>query len=98
VKLDEACRRQQMGEGWFSTLKEVPEQAISMSVKQILKAKEIICIAPDARKANAVKACLEGEISPMAPASILRTHPNTTLYLDQQSAALLSADTLTTVS
>jgi glucosamine-6-phosphate deaminase len=98
VKLDEACRRQQMGEGWFSTFKEVPEHAISMSVKQILKAKEIICIVPDARKANAVKACLEGEISPMAPASILRTHPNTTLYLDQHSAALLSADTLTTVS
>ena len=98
VKLDEACRRQQMGEGWFSTFKEVPEHAISMSVKQILKAKEIICIVPDARKANAVKACLEGEISPMAPASILRTHPNTTLYLDQHSAALLSADTLTTIS
>ncbi len=98
VTLDEACRRQQMGEGWFSSLREVPEQAISMSVKQILKAKEIICIAPDARKADAVKACLEGEISPMAPASILRTHPNTTLYLDQHSAALLSAETLTTVS
>jgi glucosamine-6-phosphate deaminase len=98
VKLDEVCRRQQLGEGWFSTLKEVPEHAISMSVKQILKAKEIICIVPDARKSNAVKACLEGEISPMAPASILRTHPNTTLYLDQHSAALLNADTLSTVS
>ena len=98
VKLDEVCRRQQMGEGWFATWKDVPEHAISMSVRQILKAKEIICIAPDARKANAVKACLEGEISPMAPASILRTHPNTTVYLDQHSAALLSADTLSTVS
>ena len=73
VTLDEACRRQQMGEGWFATLKDVPEHAISMSVQQILKAREIICIVPDARKANAVKACFEGEISPMAPASILRT-------------------------
>ena len=97
VKLDEVCRRQQMGEGWFRSISEVPERAISMSVRQILKAKEIICIVPDARKANAVKACLEGEISPLAPASILRTHPNTTLYLDQDSSALLSAETLTAV-
>jgi len=97
VKLDEVCRRQQMGEGWFRSISEVPERAISMSVRQILKAKVIICIVPDARKANAVKACLEGEISPLAPASILRTHPNSTLYLDQQSSALLSAATLTPV-
>ena len=97
VKLDEVCRRQQMGEGWFRAISEVPERAISMSVRQILKAKVIICIVPDARKANAVKACLEGEISPLAPASILRTHPNTTLYLDQHSSALLSAATLTPV-
>jgi glucosamine-6-phosphate deaminase len=97
VKLDEACRRQQMGEGWFATFKDVPEHAISMSVRQILKTAEIICIVPDARKANAVKACLEGEISPMAPASILRTHSNTTIYLDQYSAALLSEATLSSV-
>ena len=97
VKLDEVCRRQQMGEGWFPSISEVPESAISMSVRQILKAKAIICIVPDARKANAVKACLEGEISPLAPASILRTHPYTTLYLDQHSSALLSAATFTPV-
>jgi glucosamine-6-phosphate deaminase len=90
VDLDEACRRQQMGEGWFPALSDVPRQAISMSVRQILKAKEIICVVPDARKAQAVKACFEGEISPLAPASILRTHPNTTIYLDPDSAALLS--------
>jgi len=90
VTLDEACRRQQLGEGWFPTLEDVPRQAISMSVRQILKAKEIICIVPDARKAKAVKSCFEGEISPLAPASILRTHRNTTVYLDQHSAALLS--------
>jgi len=89
VTLDEDCRRQQLGEGWFPTLDDVPRRAISMSVRQILKAKEIICIVPDARKAKAVKSCFEGAISPLAPASILRTHPNTTVYLDQHSAALL---------
>ena len=98
VTLDEACRRQQMGEGWFATWKDVPEHAISMSVKQILKANEIIAIVPDARKANAVKACLEGEINPMAPASILRTHPNTTIYLDQHSVALIKPETLAAAS
>lgn len=90
VKLDDACRRQQFGEGWFPTFDDVPQQAISMSIKQILKAQEIVCVVPDARKANAVKACLEGAISPLAPASILRTHANTTIYLDQDSAALLT--------
>jgi glucosamine-6-phosphate deaminase len=95
VNLDEACRRQQFGEGWFPTLDAVPTQAISMSIQQILKAREIVCVVPDARKAQAVKACLEGEISPMAPASILRTHPNVTVYLDQDSASLLDSQTIT---
>jgi glucosamine-6-phosphate deaminase len=94
VNLDEACRRQQVGEAWFSNISEVPRQAISMSIRQILKAKEIIAVVPDARKALAVKLCLEGEISPLAPASILCTHPATTLYLDKQSASLLSPSTL----
>ena len=89
VNLDEACRRQQVGEGWFADISQVPEQAISMSVRQILKAKELLVVVPDARKAQAVKACLEGEISPMAPASVLRTHHNTTVYLDTNSASLL---------
>ncbi|MGB7333378.1 MAG: glucosamine-6-phosphate deaminase [Terriglobales bacterium] len=93
VNLDEACRRQQLGEGWFRSLADVPRQAISMSVKQVLKAKEIICIVPDARKAEAVRACFEGEVSPLAPDSILRTHPNTTVYLDPHSAALLKPST-----
>jgi glucosamine-6-phosphate deaminase len=91
VTLDEACRKQQLGEGWFASLAEIPKQAISMSIRQILKAQEIICAVPDARKARAVGACLEGEISPLAPASILRTHPNTTVYLDKNSAALLAS-------
>lgn len=89
VDLDEACRRQQVGEAWFKDLSEVPKRAISMSVRQILKAKEILCIVPDARKAQAVKLCFEGEISPLAPASILRTHANTTVFLDNLSSALL---------
>ena len=95
VTLDEACRKQQLGEGWFVDLSEVPRQAISMSVHQILQAREIICCVSDARKAQAVAACLEGEISPMAPASILRTHPNTTIYLDKSAAALLTSTATT---
>jgi len=61
-----------------------------MSVRQILKSRAIICIVPDARKAQAVKACIDGEVSPMAPASILQTHGHTTIYLDGDSAALLT--------
>lgn len=91
VNLDEACRRQQMGEGWFATLADVPLSALSMSVRQILKAQEIICVVPDARKARAVAACFEGQVSPEVPASILRTHPRCTVYLDDDSAALLTS-------
>jgi glucosamine-6-phosphate deaminase len=94
VNLDEACRRQQVGEGWFANVSAVPSRAISMSVRQILKSRAIICVVPDARKAQAVKDCFEGPISPMAPASILRTHASATIYLDRQSAALLSPATL----
>ena len=90
VNLDEACRRQQMGEGWFATLADVPLTALSMSVQQILKAQEIICVVPDARKAQAVAACFQEQVSPDAPASILRTHPRCTVYLDNDSAALLT--------
>jgi glucosamine-6-phosphate deaminase len=90
VTLDETSRLQQVGEAWFRSISEVPVQAISMSVRQILKAKEILVVVPDSRKASAVRACLESEISPMVPASILRTHPNVTLYLDNSSASLLT--------
>ncbi len=89
VELDEACRMQQVGEAWFSDISQVPKRAISMSARQILKAREILAVVPDKRKAQAVKACFEGEISPMAPASILRRHPNATVYLDWNSASLL---------
>ena len=92
VDLDDACRRQQVGEGWFAALDDVPRQAISMTVKQILKAQEIICVAPDARKAEAVRNCFENEISPEFPASILRTHGDTTVYLDSESSSLLNPE------
>ncbi len=72
VDLDEPCRRQQFGEGWFKSLEDVPRRALSMTVRQILKARQIIAVVPDARKANAVAKCFNGEISPMAPSSILR--------------------------
>jgi glucosamine-6-phosphate deaminase len=93
VTLDEACRRQQVGEGWFSSFEDVPTRAISMSVRQILKAHVILCIVPDARKAAAVRASLEGNVSPMVPASILQTHPDTTVYLDTASAGALTPAT-----
>jgi glucosamine-6-phosphate deaminase len=92
VTLDAACRRQQVGEGWFASIDEVPSQAISMSIRQIMKSREIICVVPDARKAVAVKACLDGPVSPAAPASILQTHINATVYLDRDSAGLLPAE------
>lgn len=89
VQLDHACRRQQMGEGWFATLEEVPCKAISMSIRQIMKSEAIICTVPEQRKANAVKDCLEGEISPECPASILREHPRAFLFLDKAAASVL---------
>jgi len=92
VELDEACRGQQVGEGWFTDISQVPRQAISMSVRQIMKARQIVAVVPDKRKARAVKLCFEGEISPLAPGSILRRHANTQVYLDEDSAALLSAE------
>ena len=89
VNLDEACRQQQVGEGWFKSIDEVPAQAISMSIKQIIRSREIICIVPDQRKAEAVKASVELNVNPMHPASILQTHECVTLYLDHASSSLL---------
>jgi glucosamine-6-phosphate deaminase len=91
VTLDEVCRRQQVGEGWFATLEDVPTRAISMSVRQVLDAREIICIVPEARKAEALRASLTSPVSPTVPASILRTHPRVTFYVDRESSALLPA-------
>jgi glucosamine-6-phosphate deaminase len=89
VQLDEACRRQQMGEGWFASFKEVPQKAISMSIRQIMKSKAIICTVPDKRKSKAVKDCLESKVSPEHPASILREHPRVFLFLDKAAASEL---------
>ncbi len=94
VTLDEPCRRQQVGEGWFASLEDVPTEAISMSVRQILKSRKIYCSVPDERKAEAVRATLEGPISPKVPASILREHPDTTLVLDRAAASGLSEASL----
>jgi glucosamine-6-phosphate deaminase len=90
VNLDEACRRQQMGEGWFRTLNDVPPQAISMSPKQIMKSRSIICTVPDQRKAQAVKDSLKGPVTNKVPASILQQHNRATIYLDAPAASLLT--------
>lgn len=89
VSLDEKCRSQQWGEGWFPSLNDVPEQAISMSVKQIMKSKAIICSVPGVRKAEAVKGSLEGVVTPLVPASIMQEHVAAWIYLDKDSASLL---------
>ena len=92
VELDEPCRMQQVGEGWFETLDDVPTHAMSMSVRQILKAAKIYCSVPDQRKAEAVRNTVEGPITPEVPASILKTHGATTLVIDEAAASELSAE------
>ena len=87
--LDEKCRMQQVGEGWFDGFEDVPAQAISMTVKQIMKSKSIICSVPDERKAEAVKNCVLGDLSNMNPASILQKHDDCIIYLDKDSAKYL---------
>ena len=89
VTLDKACRNQQFSEGWFPRIEEVPKQAISMSIRQILKSRSIVCTVPGKRKAKAVQNCLQGKISPQFPASILKTHNYCQTYIDEESASLL---------
>jgi len=89
VTLDEACRRQQLGEGWFASLDDVPRQAISMSVRRIMESTRIVLSVPDQRKARAVRDALRGPVSPACPASILQRHPDASLFLDPASASLL---------
>lgn len=90
VALDDACRKQQLGEGWFPTFNDVPTHAISMSIKQILKSKTIIASVPDERKAQAVKESIEEELNPQYPSTCLKLHSDTTIYLDQASASKLA--------
>lgn len=93
VQLDRACREQQVGEGWFPSFDDVPSEAITMSIRQIMKSARIYCSVPDAQKAEAVRATLEGPITPDVPASILREHPDATLVIDHASAGQLSEQT-----
>jgi len=86
VELDPRNRAQQVREGWFASFDEVPRRAITMSIRQILKARAILCLAPGRRKAQAVRMCFAGEIGPMAPASAVRLHPQAMVYLDRESA------------
>jgi glucosamine-6-phosphate deaminase len=89
VTLDVQCRMQQVNEGHFATLEDVPRKAITLTVPALLAAKHVLAIVPEARKAMPVKAALEGPVTPDCPASILRTQPHVTIYLDQESASLL---------
>jgi len=89
VTLDERCRKQQLGEGWFSSLEQVPRQAISMSIRQIMKSKCIVVTVPERRKAEAVRCALEGPVTNMCPASILQEHGNCKIFLDAEAASLL---------
>lgn len=88
VDLDDACRQQQLGEGWFPDFDSVPSQAISMSIRQIMKSAAIICTVPDERKAEAVKNASQGPVTPEVPASILQNHPDCQLFLDKAAASL----------
>ncbi|MCL2433755.1 MAG: glucosamine-6-phosphate deaminase, partial [Clostridia bacterium] len=94
VRLDEDCRKQQLGEGWFGSLEEVPETAISMSCKQIMKCRVILSAVPFAVKAQAIYNMLSQDLNPMVPATLLKTHPDITLYLDADSAGLAQGDGL----
>ena len=91
VQLDEACRQQQAGEGHFENLASVPREAITVTCPGLFQARAWVSCVPEARKAKAVQAALEGPISTACPASLIRNHPNATLYLDNDSAVLLSA-------
>ncbi len=89
VELDEKCRKQQLGEGWFKTLEQVPRRAISMSIRQIIKSACLIVSVPEKRKAEAVKNALEGPVRPECPASILQQHKNCKVFMDEQAASQL---------
>jgi glucosamine-6-phosphate deaminase len=89
VALEERCRRQQFGEGWFATLDDVPTEAISMTVQRILSSRTVILTVPDERKAEAVHEVIEGPVTNMWPASILQQHPNCTVFLDAPAASRL---------
>lgn len=90
VQLDEACRRQQLGEGWFPTFADVPREALSLTIPAIMRSKVISCVVPDERKSTAVFNTMYGEISTTCPATILRRHPDCVLFLDKFAALKLT--------
>ncbi len=92
VNLNDTCKKQQVGEGWFPTVDDVPKQAVSMSVKQILKCKKIISCVPYKVKANAIKLTVENELSNLYPATAMKSHPDFTLFIDKDSASLVSKE------
>jgi glucosamine-6-phosphate deaminase len=94
VELDDRCRAQQVGEGWFASVDDVPRRAISMSMREILRAREIVGVVTDERKADAVVACFAGEISPSAPGSYLRIHDDATIFLDRAAVSRLDPEVL----
>ena len=87
VTLDARCKRQQVGEGWFATVDDVPKQAISMTVSQIMACESIVSVVPHAVKAEAVRNTLERDVTNLVPATIMKTHPDFNLFLDSESAA-----------
>jgi glucosamine-6-phosphate deaminase len=94
VDLNDACRMQQVGEGWFKTINDVPAQAISMSVYQIMQCKAIISCVPYKVKANAIKHTLENNLTNMIPATMLKMHGNVILFLDEESASAVDKNVL----
>jgi len=92
VDLDHACRRQQYGEGWFPSLDDVPKRALTMSIRQILKSRQLVVTVPDLRKARAVKNALKGPVTPDCPASVLQQHASCSIFLDEPAASLLTSD------
>ncbi len=94
VELDDACRRQQLGEGWFETFDEVPSWAISMSIRQMMRSKKLILSVSDTRKASAVLDAVEGPVTNTHPASIIQNHGDCSLHLDLAAAGMLSAERL----
>ena len=89
MELDEACRNQQVGEGWFASIADVPTSAISMSIGGIMRARTIVCTVPDERKAVALRGAVEGPVTPDLPASMLQRHPDCHIYTDDAGASLL---------
>lgn len=90
VQLDPLCRQQQFGEGHFPSLDTVPKEALTVTCTGLFRAKQWICCVPDSRKAAAVRCALEGPVTPRCPASLVRKHPNATVFLDHAAAAALT--------